>query len=433
MAAFRGSEGVSLLTGCCIMRVHVPFAGAEWLWKRRPAGGRALLALLAVAQVSCADQPSAPAPSSDLVARFGLRPLPAMVHPADNAPDSARIELGRLLFFDPIQSGGKDVACATCHLPRFAFTDGRELPAGPSGIGFGPDRVLTDPTMVDEARNSPTIINVGFYRFGAQETAAGFLFWDGRRRGLENLVLLPQLEFTEMRADHYPVEHALDSVLTRLRGIEEYEGLFARAFPDNAARMAAGAATSVIDSLSLARALAQFIRSVVSNRSRYDRFVAGEAEALTSREQHGLVLFFEKGGCAGCHSGPLFSDFNFHIVGARQQGPGFQETPLEDFGRWAVTRLEADRYRFRTPSLRNVALTAPYTHAGAYETLGDVVRLMASGGGDHPGVPGDRIELRPRGLSDAEIDAIVSFLETLTDLPDVQVPIRVPSGLEVPR
>lgn len=394
---------------------------------------RIVALLLLVGLEACAEGPAVYPEPSELVERYGLRPVPAMVHPAGNLPDPARIELGRRLFFDPIQSGGMDVACATCHLPRMGFTDGRELPAGPTGVGLGPERVLTDPGMVPEARNSPTIINVGFNRFGAQETSDGFLFWDGRKRGLENLVLLPQLEFTEMRGSRYPVEAALDSVLARLRSIGEYEELFREAFPLNAARVAAGEAVSAIDSLSVARALAQFVRSVAGTSSAYDRFVAGDAEALTQEQQRGLVIFHEKGGCAACHAGPLFSDFNFHVVGARQQGPGFQETPHEDLGRWGVTRLDGDRYRFRTPSLRNVALTAPYTHSGTYATLRDVVAFMASGGGDHPHVPAGRIELVPRGLTAGEIDAIVAFLEGLTDAPDLDVPARVPSGLGVPR
>ncbi len=391
-------------------------------------------ALLLVASLAaCSDGPIGLPDRSELVSRYQLVAAPAMRHPADNLDDPERIELGRLLFFDPIQSGGMDVACATCHLPRLAFTDGRDLPAGPSGVGLGPERTLTDPEMIPEARNSPTINNAGFNRFGAQETSDGFLFWDGRKRGLENLVLLPQLEFTEMRGDHYPLEHALDSVLTRLRSIAEYEALFREAFPEHAARVAAGTAASAIDSVSVARALAQFVRSVVSTNSPFDRFVAGDADALTVEEQRGLVTFHEKGGCAACHSGPLFSDFNFHVVGARQIGPGFQQTPHEDLGRWGVTRLDVDRYRFRTPTLRNVALTGPWTHAGAYETLREVVEFMARGGGDHPHVPKERIELTPRGLTAAEIDALVAFLESLTDLPDVPVPARVPSGLEVPR
>lgn len=377
--------------------------------------------------------PGMPLSPSELVARYGLEPMPEMRFPPDNPPDPAVAALGKLVFFDPVQSGGRDVACATCHLPRLGFGDGRDLPAGPSGQGLGPERVLTDPEMQPEARNSPTIINAGFNRFGAEDTFEGFLFWDGRKRQLENLVLLPQLEFTEMRGPHYPVEAALDSVLARIRSIPDYEQRFREAFPERAAQVQAGELTSAIDSVSLARALSQFVRSVTSTASPYDRFVAGDPEALDAAQLRGLALFHEKAECADCHSGPLFSDFDFHVVGARQQGPGFQETPHEDFGRWGVTRLDADRYRFRTPTLRNIELTAPYTHAGAYATLREAVAFFARGGGDHPGVPSDRLELEPTGLSDAEIDDLVAFLRALTDAPAVEPPDQVPSGLTVPR
>lgn len=351
-----------------------------------------------------------------------------MVHPTDNPANPDRIALGRLLFFDPILSATKDVACATCHLPRFGMADGRALPAGPSGVGFGPERQLTDPTMVFEARNSPTVINVGFNRFRDFQTADGFLFWDGRIRRLENLVTLPQREFSEMRAEALPLESTLDSLLERLRRIPEYVALFQTAFPDHPAG-------TPIDSVSLAQALAQFVRSLVGDRSPYDRFVAGDAAALTDQEKRGLVLFHEKGGCVQCHAGPMFSDFDFHVVGARQQGPGFQLTPHEDFGRWNATHLEGDRWAFRTPSLRNVAVTAPYSHAGAYGTLREMVEFFNRGAGDHPDIPRARLDpvLGPLRLTDAEIEDLVAFLVALTDVPDVPVPDRVPSGLEPPR
>lgn len=392
-----------------------------------------LYAPAALLFAACADGPSAPPPASELISRYGLEPLPAMVHPAWNPADPKRIELGKLLFFDPIQSGHRDVACATCHLPRFGFTDGRDLPAGPSGVGFGPDRVLMDPEMVPEGRNSPTVINAGFNRFHRQWTADGFLFWDGRKRRLENLVTLPQREFSEMRGTAYPVEDVLDTVLHRLRSIPEYERLFREAFPERAEAVDRGERSSTIDSLSLSMALAQFVRSVTGTNSRYDRFVAGEEEALTEEEVRGLVVFHERGGCAECHSGPMFSDFDFHVVGAKQQGPGFQGTPHDDLGRWVATREDADRYRFRTPSLRNVGVTGPYMHAGGYATLRDVVEFFDRGGGDHPYVHRDRLEIRPLRLTSREIDQLVAFLHTLTDVPDIAVPERVPSGLEVPR
>lgn len=384
--------------------------------------------------VACSEAGPAAVPNaSELVARYGLEPLPAVQHPPGNPADSARIKLGRLIFFDPLQSGGKDVACATCHLPRLAFTDGRDLPAGPSGVGFGPERVLMDPSIPFEGRNSPTIINVGLNRFGQQQTTDGFLFWDGRKRRLENLVTLPQLELSEMRGNHYRIEDALDTVLARIRGIDEYEGLFRSAFPESAKQVAAGVRESAVDSANLAMALAQFVRSVISDNSAYDRFVKGDVNALTPAQLRGLVLFHEKAGCVRCHRGPMFSDFLFHVVGARQRGPGFQGTPHDDLGRWVATRLAADRYKFRTPSLRNVAVTGPYTHSGAYATLRDMVEFFNRGGGDHPWVDRERIEVAPLGLTRQEIDDLVAFLEALTDLPDVQIPERVPSGLEIPR
>lgn len=391
------------------------------------------LVVLTALAAACADGTLGPPSATELVERFDLRPMPAMVFPADNLPDPERIELGKLLFFDPIQSADGDVACSTCHLPRFGFADGRDLPAGPSGVGLGPDRVLTRPDMVLEGRHSPTVINVGFNRFGAQVTADGFMFWDGRKRRLENLVTLPQTEFSEMRGDAYPPEHTTDTVLARLRRIPEYEERFRRAFPRNAAGVDRGDRTSAVDSLAWAQSLAQFLRSLTSTDSRYDRFVSGDEEALTRKERWGLYLFHTKARCATCHSGPMFSDFDFHALGAKQLGPGFQGTPHEDFGRWNVTRLESDRYKFRTPSLRNVGDTAPYMHSGGYPTLWDVLRFKNRGGGDHPAVGRELIELEPLGLTEREIDAIVAFLLTLSDLPRIEVPDRVPSGLEVPR
>lgn len=382
--------------------------------------------LVAVACVlGCAESGSLDPTGDDLVAELELQPLGDMVHPEDNAPDPARISLGRLLFFDPILSATKDVACGTCHHPTLGMADGRDLPLGPSGVGLGPDRSLTDPNMIPEARNSPTVINAGFNQFFGQPTADGFLFWDGRKRRLENLVTLPLREFSEMRGDVYPIEMALDSVLARLREISEYGALFEGAFPSRPVGEA-------IDSLTFSMALAQFVRSLAGDQSRYDRFVAGDRDALTPQQKRGLTIFHGRGGCTRCHAGPMFSDFAFHVVGARQQGPGFQTTPHEDFGRWNATHLENDRWAFRTPSLRNVAMTAPYTHAGAYETLRETVEFMANSGGHLSAIPSERIELTRRGLNDQEINDVVAFLEALTDLPSVELPASVPSGLPVP-
>lgn len=401
---------------------------------RRPGPPLAAVVSAAVMAIlaACSDGggPVGP-PSTDLVERLGLEPLPAMPHPGDNPPDSAKVSLGRLLFFDPVVSGTKDVACATCHHPDFAMADGRELPVGPGGRGLGPARVQEDTSIHREARNAPTLINVGFNQFGAEFTADGFMFWDGRARSLERLTVLPLLEEDEMRGNAYPVQVAVDSAIARLRANPEYVRLFREAFPERAARADSGELDSAVDSLAYARAVAQFVRSLKSDDSPYDRFVAGASDALTPSQKRGLELFHGKAGCAECHSGPMLSDFRFHVVGAEQQGPGFRFTPHEDLGRWNVTDLEEDRWAFRTPSLRNVAVTAPYTHAGSYDSLRAAVDLFLEGGGDEEAIPEDRLdpELEPVDLSDREISDLLAFLESLTDVPDVEVPDSVPSGL----
>lgn len=387
----------------------------------------AALALLA----ACSDAGPAGPPPTDLAERLELEPLPAMPHPDDNPPDSAKVSLGRLLFFDPVLSGTKDVACATCHHPDFAMADGRELPVGPGGRGLGPAREQHDPSILPEARNAPTLVNVGFNQFGAQFTSSGFMFWDGRARSLERLTVLPLREEDEMRGNAYPVQVAVDSALERLRAIPEYVRLFREAYPERAARADSGDLDSAVDSLAYARAVAQFVRSLKGDDSPYDRFVTGDPDALTAAQKRGLELFHGKAGCAECHSGPMLSDFLFHVVGAEQQGPGFRFTPHQDLGRWIVTDLEEDRWAFRTPSLRNVAVTAPYTHAGAYDSLRAAVELFLDGGGDHAAIPDDRLdpELEPVELSEREISDLLAFLESLTDVPEVRVPDSVPSGL----
>lgn len=392
------------------------------------AAGAAGLALLAAC--SNGEDPVGP-PPTDLAERLDLEALPSMPHPGDNPPDPTKRKLGRLLFFDPVTSGTKDVACATCHHPDFGMADGRDLPVGPTGRGLGPGRTLRDSTIPPEARNAPTMINVGFNQFGAQVTADGFMFWDGRARSLERLAVQPLRERSEMRGDAYPVQVAVDSAMERLRSIPAYVDRFRSAFPDRAARADSGEIESAVDSVAYARAVAQFVRSLQGDDSPYDRFVAGDADALDPAQKRGLELFHGEAGCAECHSGPMLSDFRFHVAGAEQQGPGFRFTPREDLGRWFVTELERDRWAFRTPSLRNVAVTPPYTHAGAYDSLRSAVELFLRGGGDEASVPDGRIapELESVELSERELSDLLAFLESLTDVPEVTVPDSLPSGL----
>jgi cytochrome c peroxidase len=233
----------------------------------------------------------------DLRVLFGLEPLGPIPYPANNPPVTERIALGRLLFFDPILGGEKDVSCGTCHHPDFAFADGRQFGAGSSGVGLGPDRqvsasAITGDPIDLEPRNPPTVFNVAF---NADETghpsATGFQLLDGRFRGLEEQATGPIRVRVEMRGDAYPEEVALDSLIARLRGIPAYVDLFTQAFPEEAA-LQDGA--TIIDSSTFARALAAYDRELVTRNSPYDQYVSGDEYALSPLQRKGLKLFFTK-------------------------------------------------------------------------------------------------------------------------------------------
>ena len=389
------------------------------------------------------------------------------------------VEVGQLLFFDPILSGGKDVACATCHHPDLATADGVALGIGDGGAGLGPDRVV-DPANPPEQRiprNAPALFNLGAAEFTV-------MFHDGRledgpktRRTpfapgtiahdlpmLAAQALLPLMSPDEM-AGHYnesdvskavrrgEFEAAWAAIAARVAGIPEYAARFQAL--DRDAEIAA-----------IAEALGAFIatewRAV---DSAFDRHLCDGAQ-LAPEAAAGADLFYGKAGCAACHSGPFQTDHGFHAIAMPQIGPGKAErfeTHARDIGRQRVTGRDEDAYRFRTPSLRNVALTAPYGHAGAYATLEAVVRhhldpvgslvaydprqarLSPLAGADDFRVLNDagemgRIaaanELAPVALSDEEVAALVAFLHALTDAEGAKGrlgrPSRVPSGLPVP-
>lgn len=362
-------------------------------------------------------------------------------------------ELGRLLFWDPILSGPKDIACATCHHPAFAYADGRDLPLGTGAVGLGPARVAPPGRDVRPVRrNTPTVLNVAFNgvdgrRRGRRgdgptppltvaslpiDPARAPMFWDRRVRGLEAQALEPLRAADEMRGSTYPEGVAVDSVIARLRSVPEYVTLFQEAF---------GAGTT-IDAEQLARALAAFQRSLVAMNSPFDRFRAGDSTALTPEQRRGMEEF-DDAGCDRCHGGPMFSDFGL-------EAEGVPEHPL-----LAEPDSGAGRFRFRTPSLRNVALTAPYMHNGTLATLEDVLRFYDNGRSENPNVvlrrggrgrDGNggaettqvqdtraalsRDFVRVDDLSEREMADIIAFLGALTDEGfDRTVPARVPSSL----
>ncbi|GAB4327281.1 MAG: cytochrome c peroxidase [Candidatus Zixiibacteriota bacterium] len=408
------------------------------------------MALLLVAGCSDDDDSTAPV-TEDLRTRFELTTLGPIPYPPDNHPRQERIALGRLLFYDPILSGEKDVACGTCHHPDFAFADRRQFGAGASGVGLGPERLvsrsaITNNEITLEPRNSPTIFNTAFNADeNGQPSHMGVQFWDGRVMGLEEQATKPITSRVEMRGDAYPgtdaeaADAALDSVVNRLREIPEYVERFKEAFPDEAALVDPQHPEFVINGSTYGRAIAAFERELVTRNSPYDQYVRGDDNALDDMQKLGLEIFFTKAKCGVCHTGPMFSNFEFFPVGVPQEGVGKEVIPGDDTGREEFTGDPADRFAFRTPTLRNVELTPPYMHDGVFESLEEVVEFYDDGCRPrHPLVTDDMMDsvlVQPLGLTATEKQALVEFMKALTD-PGTQldpflltVPERVPSGL----
>jgi cytochrome c peroxidase len=368
----------------------------------------------------------------------GLAPLPLEpVRPVENPYVADKVALGHLLFFDPILSGPRDLACSTCHLPRLGFADGRPFPSGAGGEGLGPERTDPPPPMRPMERNSPTILNTGLFgRMSPEPAINGTMFWSGSAFGIEDQALNPIAAEKELRGITYAKVHATDSVLVRLRALTAYVDRFAAAFP--LIESAHGRdPTRLVTASTLRLALAAYLRELITPDAPLDRFLSGDDDALTARQQEGLALFVGKAGCIGCHTGPLLSDFSMHVIGARQAGIGRDSTPGEDFG-WG--EHGGALYSFRTAPLRQVEHTAPYLHAGTAETLEDVVRFKNAGQSEHPSIADGALDplVGPLGLSDPEIEALVAFLRALTDEtttagPLFQAPEQVPSGLTVPK
>ena len=308
-----------------------------------------------------------------------LVPLPRMAPaPQDNATSENRVELGRQLFFDSRLSGENRMSCATCHVPSKGFTDGLPRAKGAGGKEL--------------SRNTPTVLNVGFF---------SGLLWDGGAASLEEQALVPIESQDEMAQD-------VDSLVDELAAVPSYAEQFRHAFD------------RPVNKQDIARALAAYQRSLVSPNSPFDRYLGGEQDALGLAAKEGLELFRGAAGCIRCHNGPLLSDGKYYRLGISRADPG----------RAGVTGEEQDRYKFRTPTLRNIAETGPYMHDGSLKTLFDVVefyyRRVPSGGSD--GFPPDVEPLL--GQSYSEIDAIVEFLESLSGESPVtaQGDPRLPSG-----
>ncbi|MCX8051897.1 MAG: methylamine utilization protein [Chlorobi bacterium] len=322
----------------------------------------AIYALMAIALAIGCDRSHSPSDTvvSDYPVPPGFPPIPV---PHDNPITADKIALGRLLFYDTGLSRDGDLSCASCHRQARAFSDTIAVSRGTqSEIGL---------------RNAPPIVNVAY---------SGSWFWDGRARSLEEQIL---------GAMTSPIEMASDTALIaqRLNSSSSYREWFQRVF---------GSSPSVRDAV---RAIATFCRILVSGNSRYDRYRRGDTTALGDSEKRGMALFFsERTRCSECHSGIFFSDFAFHSIGIHSH--------YYDRGRYYVTGDERDIGKFKTPTLRNVALTAPYMNDGTMATLDDVLEHYNTGG--KPFVNKDP-RIRPLGLTSSELADLRAFLQALTD------------------
>lgn len=349
-----------------------------------------------------------------------LAMLPTEVSaPLDNLPTEEKAALGRLLFFDPILSGHKDVACATCHHPEFGFAESLEISIGANGRGTGSRRTFNSPNDIPFVkRNSQTVLNAAFNGLtltNSVDPTNAPMFWDIRVKSLEKQSLEPIKALEEMRGHRYTQEAALDSVVNRLKKIGEYQRLFKEAFPME----------SPITAENMAKAIAAYERTLVGGNSRFDQYMRGDRDALSINEIDGMQVFL-KSGCAKCHNGPMLSDYKVHALGV----PDNEKLTQSDAG-------VDNQYKFRTPSLRNLRYTAPYMHSGTLKTLEQVLEFYEDLAGDkirNPHVK--KTQLDP--IVDAlkvdfkDISLIVEFLNTLNDDQfDRTLPKRVPSGLSV--
>lgn len=339
-------------------------------------------------------------------APLGLPPVPV---PADNPPTSAKIALGRKLFFDRRLSVNGTMSCGMCHVPEQGFTSNElETPVGVEGRAV--------------KRNSPTILNVAYVTR---------VFLDGRETSIEKQPTSPLMAHNEM------ANPSMEHVIARIRSLDDYNEQFEAAFGGGPSAERLG------------QALASWQRSLVAGNSPFDRWkYGGEKNALTPEQRHGFALFTGKARCFTCHpvekEFAIFTDDQFHDTGIgyfHQEVAPADASPLPvevapgvfipvgrdymemisekrepDFGRFEVTQDPRDMWRFRTPSLRNVAVTAPYMHDGSLRTLEDVVRFYGRGGIPHEGL--DPL-LRPVDLTDDDLRDLVSFLQSLTssDIP----------------
>ncbi len=409
--------------------------------------------------------------------------------------DVAKEELGKLLFFDKVLSGNRNMSCATCHHPYMATGDALALPVGEGGMGLGRSRntgLGLDAVHERVPRNSPAIFNLGANEFVVMfhdgrvmmdtrhpsgfSTPAGLDLPVGLDSTLAAQAMFPVTSGTEMagQAGENSIADVAangnlagpngvwEQIAKRLQGIDEYVQLFSEAFGNI---QTAEDITYVHAANAIAAYEAQAFRCT---NAPFDRYLNGDPFALTKIQLSGKDLFYGKAGCVNCHSGKFQTDHNFYAIGMPQIGPGKGDNlpgysdGHDDFGRERVTGLTEDRFRFRTPPLRQVTLTGPWGHDGAYEDLEEMVRhhlnptqslaqydafltsmpsradlnamdFVAHNDPVRRQAIADAIELMPTDLEELEIEQLMAFLNSLTDMSCLnyaqQIPTSVPSGL----
>jgi cytochrome c peroxidase len=286
--------------------------------------------------------------------------------PKTNGYSDAKARLGHTLFFDPRLSGPGTVSCATCHNPALGWKDGL-----PRGVGHDAKQL---------GRATPTILNLAW---------ADLLMWDGRKDGLEDQATGPIEADVEMN-------QPMAVLIEKLASIPGYRRMFRQAF-----------GRDEISKATIAQAIATFERTLVSNKAPFDRWIEGDEAAIGEDAKRGFKIFNEKGNCTACHSGWRFTDDGFHDIGLKS----------EDIGRAAQVPNEPMlKYAFKTPTLRNIDLRAPYMHDGSVRTLRDVLIHYNAGFAQRASLSPD---MRRLGLTEQDINDLLAFLHTLTSQDDV--------------
>ncbi len=302
-------------------------------------------------------------------------------YPEDNKPNVYRVALGKMLFFDPRLSGDGNMSCATCHNPSLGWSDGQATALGQKS------KVLR--------RATPTIINTAFNTIQ---------MWDGSKKTLEDQAIGPLETDVEMNMN-------FKLLFSWLNSSDQYKTAFDMAYPGQD-----------INKNTLAKAIAAFERTIVSNNSPFDRWIKGDDTAMTAQQVRGFKVFLDqdKGNCVVCHQAPNFTDNGFHNLGLDSYN---SESP--DLGRYQLKPIGLMKGAFKTPTLRDVSNTAPYFHDGSAETLSDVIKHYETGGVSKDNVSPN---MKAINLSSRDVDDLVEFMHALTSYPQVLVLPELPKG-----